>query len=139
MTVAEAAKLLALIKVAYPTAYRDMDSDMAQATVNMWQISFPHTPYIVMQLAFERFRRESKFPPTVAEMIDELKTLYWRAAAEANIAGSVGDRDKFRRCEFIMSHTWRFSGDMNDIGFNSISEDMLAEHEKYRMLGGGEQ
>lgn len=139
MTREESAKLLALIKVAYPTAYRDMDTDMVNATVNMWQVSFPAVPYAVMQLAFDRFRRVNKFPPTVAEMTEELQNLYWIAAGEANIAKSAGDGDKFRRCEYIMSHTWRYGNYEPAINFTSISEDVLLEHEKYRMIGGGEK
>ena len=137
MTREESAKLLALIKVAYPTAYRDMDSDMANATVNMWQVSFPAVPYAVMQLAFDRFRRVNKFPPTVAEMTEELQRLYWAAAGEAVSAKSVGDGDKFRRCEYIMSHTWRYGNYEPSINFSSISEDVLLEHEKHRMIGDG--
>lgn len=137
MTREESAKLLALIKVAYPTAYRDMDSDMANATVNMWQVSFPAVPYAVMQLAFDRFRRVNKFPPTVAEMTEELQRLYWAAAGEAVTAKSVGDGDKFRRCEYIMSHTWRYGNYEPAINFTSISEDVLLEHERHRMIGDG--
>ena len=36
----EAIQLLALIKVAYPEAYRDMDEASKKATVNMWAMSF---------------------------------------------------------------------------------------------------
>lgn len=138
MTREESAKLLALIKVAYPTAYRDMDGDMIQATVNMWQVSFPGVPYVIMQMAFDRFRRVSKFPPTVAEMIEQLQNLHWAATFEANAATSIGDHDKYRRCEYIMSHTSRYSDIGSDIGFNSISEEALLEHEKYKMIGDGE-
>lgn len=138
MTREESAKLLALIKVAYPTAYRDMDTDMVNATVNMWQVSFPAVPYVIMQLAFDRFRRVSKYPPTVAEMNEELQKLYWMSAAEANSAKTLGDRDKYKRCEFIMSHTWRFGNYEPGISYSSISEDMLLEHEKIRMIGGGD-
>ena len=68
----EATKLLALIKIAYPAAYRDMDEASKKATVNMWQMSFPDVPYPIMEQAFNHFRMVSKFPPTVAEMVEEL-------------------------------------------------------------------
>ena len=67
----EAAKLLSLIKLSYPTAYRDIDRETANATVNMWQMSFPDVPYPIMEQAFNHFRMVSKFPPTVAEMVEE--------------------------------------------------------------------
>ena len=138
MTREESARLLALIKVAYPTAYRDMDTDMINATVNMWQVSFPAVPYVIMQLAFDRFRRVSKYPPTVAEMNEELGKLYWMSAAEANSAKTLGDGDKYKRCEFIMAHTWQYGNYEPSINFTSISEDVLLEHEKIRMIGGGD-
>lgn len=137
MTREEATKLLALIKVAYPTSYRDMDGDMIQATVNMWQSSFPSTPFAIMQLAFDRYRRVSKFPPTVAEITDELSKLYWIAVGEANIAKTLGDKGNVKRCAFVMDHTYRFIGDTADVGFDSISDEMLLEHEKRLMLGDG--
>ena len=51
MNKTEATKLLALIKIAYPTAYRDMDDASKVATVNMWQMSFPDVPYPIMEQA----------------------------------------------------------------------------------------
>ena len=55
----EAIKFLALVKVAYPNSYRDMDNASKQATVNMWQVSFPNTPFVVITMAFDNFRRKS--------------------------------------------------------------------------------
>jgi hypothetical protein len=48
MTRQETVKFLAIIKVAYPTAYRDIDDDFRDATINMWQISFPKVPFLIM-------------------------------------------------------------------------------------------
>ena len=101
----EAIKLLALIKVAYPTAYKDMDTASKQATVNMWHTTFPQVPYPIMEMAFNRFRMVSKFPPTVADMCEELKSLYWKSTGDALAAASIGDTDNLKLCEFIMEHT----------------------------------
>ena len=76
MNKAEAAQLMALIKVAYPMSYRDVDRDTTIATVNMWAMSFPDVPYPIMEQAFNHFRMVSKFPPTVAEMVLELRSIY---------------------------------------------------------------
>lgn len=78
----EAAKLLALIKVAYPSTYRDMDDKTKMATVTMWQSTFENVPYAIMEMAFDHFRRVSKFAPTIADMYDELKSLHYRALEE---------------------------------------------------------
>ena len=100
----EAAKLLAMVKVAYPTAYRDMDADMIAATVNMWQMSFPHTPYVVMEIAFDNFRRTNKYPPTIAEMNTKLEELCFCAWQNRNIARTYGDTIAERRWQYVMDN-----------------------------------
>ena len=80
----EAVKLLALIKIAYPTAYRDMDDESKKATVNMWQMSFPDVPYPIMEQAFNHFRMVSKFPPTVADIVEALRHIYYHATEGAS-------------------------------------------------------
>lgn len=104
----EATKLLALIKIAYPTAYRDMDDVSKKATVNMWQVSFPDVPYALMENAFNHFRMVSKFPPTVAEMVEELKQLHYQATELALISKGLGDEERVNQYRAIMDCTYRF-------------------------------
>ena len=82
MTTEESIKLLAIIKLAYPNSYKDIDKDTQIATVNMWQSTFPTVPYAIMEMAFDHFRRVSKFAPTIADMYEELKSLHFRALEE---------------------------------------------------------
>lgn len=109
----EAIKLLALIKVAYPTAYKDMDQASKQATVNMWAGSFPDIPYPIMEQAFNHFRMVSKFPPTVAEMVDELKHIHFQATECALIQKTLGNDEEVRRYRAIMACTSRYKDDSN--------------------------
>lgn len=88
----ETIKMLALIKVAYPTAYKDMDKESKLATVNMWQTTFPSVPYSIMEMAFNRFRMTSKFPPTVADIAEELVSVHYQALEGAMHAHSFGDK-----------------------------------------------
>jgi hypothetical protein len=134
LTREESIKLLALIKVAYPTSYKDMDKDTKLATVNMWQMSFPKTPFVIMEMAFERFRRKSKFPPTVAEMIEELHSLYYASIFNANVAKGLGDSETYRRCLYVMNHTSGFHDSDALVNYQGISEDLLAAHEERAML-----
>ena len=90
----EAIQLLALIKVAYPTAYKDMDQASKLATVNMWASSFPDMPYPIMEQAFNHFRMHSKFPPTVAEMVEELKHIHYQALKQCMSVMSLTSRYK---------------------------------------------
>ena len=111
----EATQLLALIKVAYPTAYRDMDVASKKATVNMWQMSFPDVPYPIMEQAFNHFRMVSKFPPTVAEMVEELKQIHFHATECALIHKSLGDDEAVKHYSAIMGFTARYK-DTSSIG-----------------------
>ena len=104
----EAIKLLALIKVAYPTAYRDMDQASKQATVNMWAGSFPDIPYPIMEQAFNHFRMASKFPPTVAEMVEELRQIHFHATECTLIHKGLGNEEEVRRYRAIMACTARY-------------------------------
>ena len=127
MTRQEAIKLLALIKVAYPTAFKDMDKESKLATVNMWQATFPDVPFVIMELALDHFRRVSKYPPTVAEMYEELKGLYCTAVMDANIASTEGDEEKEERCMWIIKHTsgYRSLEQNIPINYKAISSEML--------------
>lgn len=109
----EAIKLLALIKVAYPTAYKDMDQASKQATVNMWAGSFPDIPYPIMEQAFNHFRMVSKFPPTVAEMVEELKQIHYQALECAMVHKNLGNDAEVRRYRAIMACTYRYKDNTN--------------------------
>lgn len=128
MTREETIKFLAIIKVAYPTAYRDIDDDFRNATINMWHISFPKVPYMIMQLAFNHHRRVSKFPPTVAEMVDELRNLHYTAWMDAKIADGRGDQETVDKCLWVMSQTQPYKSNELDvpINYDLISDKVMA-------------
>lgn len=128
MTEKEAIKLLALIKVAYPTAYRDMDDASKRATVAMWYQTFASVPYPIMEMAFDHFRRVSKFPPTVADMFDALKEVYNAAVGELfETLQFSKDPEAIRRYEYIMKHTERFKADhiSHRLNIGKISSNLL--------------
>ena len=110
MTRQEAAKLLSLIKLSYPTAYRDIDKETANATVTMWQLSFPDVPYPIMEQAFNHFRMVSNFPPTVAEMVQELRRVYYEATECALLHEGLGNSDKADKYRLVMRYTAKFNG-----------------------------
>ena len=109
----EATQLLALIKVAYPTAYRDLDVATKKATVNMWQMSFPDVPFPIMEQALAHFRMTSKFPPTVAEMVEELKEIHNQATECALIHKNMGNDDLVKQFKAIMDYTYRYKDSSN--------------------------
>lgn len=110
----EATKFLALIKVAYPATYKGIDKDTALATVNMWQMTFANVPLVIMEMAFDHYRKVSEFAPTPAAIIKELKSLYCASLSDALTSG---DENKIKMCEYIMKHTECFR-DMSEVQIN---------------------
>lgn len=109
----EATKLLALIKIAYPTAYKDMDDVSKKATVSMWQMSFTDVPYPIMEQAFNHFRMASKFPPTVAEMVEELRSIHFQAVEGELMQKLLGNEDMSQRYRAIVQCTKKYIDDRN--------------------------
>ena len=138
MTREESIKLLALIKVAYPTAYKDMDDATKRATVAMWHSTFQNVQYPIMELAFENFRRFSKFPPTVSEMFDEIKGLYHQSFQDLTMARLCGDADAEMRCQYVMEQTSAYRGNDRTINYGFIPEDSLLQYEAKMIEGGSE-
>lgn len=130
----EATKLLALIKIAYPTAYRDMDEASKKATVNMWQMSFPDVPYPIMEQAFNHFRMISKYPPTVAEMVEELKQIHFKATECALVCKSLDNEEGVRHYRAIMDCTARYK-DGSEIGYGNLSNLRLGGADDVQRLG----
>ena len=131
----EAGKLLALIKLAYPTAYRDIDNETAVATVNMWQMSFPDIPYPIMEQAFSHFRMVSKFPPTIAEMVQEIKGIYMEAVEGALIHKSLGNEEMVNKYREIMACTERYKDDSRLGGLNISTLPRLGGREYVGLPG----
>ena len=108
MNTQEAAKLLSLVKLSYPHAYRDLDQQSLRATVHMWAMSFPQVPYPVMERAFNGYRMENKFPPTVADLAAELRKFHLQAKQAVLIQRQLGNRDMEGRFRCLMEQTAPF-------------------------------
>ena len=105
MTQQETIKLLAVIKLAYPSSYKDIDKETQIATVGMWHKIFSNVPYPVMEMALEHYVKTSKFPPTIAEMTDELRKLYNEALVNV-LTLKDGKLKEFNKC--LMQSTEAF-------------------------------
>lgn len=130
----EAIKFLAVVKLSYPTAYRDVDDETVIATANMWQMTFPDVPYPIMEQAFNHFRMVSKFPPTVAEMVEELKQIHFHATECALIHKSLDNEEGVRHYKAIMDYTARYK-DSTNIGYGNLSHLQLGGGVDVRRLG----
>ena len=123
MTVDETKKFLAIVKVAFPAAYRDIDKETAWATVKLWHDLFEKVPYFAMESAFYRYLKHGKYAPTIAEMTEELSSLSSELIAEAAAC--------------------RAKCDMNGVGkYLNVADSIDAamsflEDGKYLVIGGG--
>lgn len=114
----DAAKLLELIKLSYPTAYRGMEDKWKVATINMWAGSFQDVPYPIMEQAFNHYRMGHKFPPTVAEMVEELRHIYYEAEERALVNKSLGNMAAVEQYKMVMAYTYRYKDEKNLGGLN---------------------
>ena len=112
MTLEESVKLLALIKLAYPNSYKDIDKDTQLATVKMWQRAFDIVPFTIVELALDHFVKVSKFPPTIADICEELKSVYYEALQNVLSGGEQRELNLY-----IMQQTESFT-DRNDHRIN---------------------
>lgn len=105
MTRQDAAKLLSLIKLSYPAAYQHIDKETASATINMWHMTFLDLPYPIMEQAYNHYRMSHKYPPTVAEIVEELRHIYYDALQCAEVQKYVGRQDIINQCKLVMEYT----------------------------------
>lgn len=77
MTREETIKVLAILKAAYPNAYKGMTREEAQGTVSVWAMQFASFPVEVVLLAVNKIISSSTFPPAISEVKDKMRGMYW--------------------------------------------------------------
>ena len=77
MTREEAIKILAILKAAYPNSYRGMTKEEAHGTVAVWAAQFAKMPARVVLIAVNKIISNNTFPPSINEVKDEIRGLYW--------------------------------------------------------------
>ena len=105
----ETLKFLALVRLAYPIAYRDLDQTVANATVNMWMKTFCAVPFEIMQYAFDCYRMISKYPPTIADMVAQLKSIHNWAKEGYHLHSQMGNTEEMVRFKSIINATAEYS------------------------------
>lgn len=79
MTKAETAKVLAILKAAYPNTFKGMSPEDAKATVNVWAVQFASVPVQVVMIAVNKLISTNVFPPAITEVKERIRSLYWEA------------------------------------------------------------
>jgi hypothetical protein len=79
LTKAETAQILAILKAAYPNTFKNLSAEDASATVNVWAAQFAKMPVSVVMLAVNKLISTNVFPPTITEVKEKIRSLYWEA------------------------------------------------------------
>ncbi len=84
MTTEETTKILAILTAAYPNAYRNISAEEASCISMVWAVQFASVPADIVLMALTKAISTCKFPPTVSEVKEKLRTLHWEAYAALN-------------------------------------------------------
>jgi len=80
LTKEEATKILAILKAAYPSSFKDLKKDDANAIVTLWAAQFSKIPAGVVMIAVNKIiSTKSAFAPSIAEVKERIRGLYWEA------------------------------------------------------------
>jgi hypothetical protein len=77
MTKKEAVQILAILKAAYPSSYNGMTKEEANGTISVWAMQFADMPADIVMMAIHKLISSCKFPPSVAEVKDKIKSIHW--------------------------------------------------------------
>jgi len=72
MTRQEALAVMAMLKTAYPTFYKDLSKEDISAAVNLWATMFSEEPVQVVTEAIKALMCTLKFPPTIADVKEKI-------------------------------------------------------------------
>ena len=112
MNTNEAIKVMTLLAANYPHYYKNLSKDESYAVVTTWCDRFSDVPAEIVLEAVKDCISKCKFPPTIADVNEEIKKIMRLAGCRANdITLSQEKRSEAARLE-------RF---LYDLGFESKS------------------
>lgn len=85
MTTEDAVKILAILKAAYPNNFKGMTKEEATGTINIWASQFSNISAFIVMLAVNKHISSNKFPPTVSEIKDKIKNLYYETVESLSL------------------------------------------------------
>lgn len=107
MTVQETAKIMAVFKAAYPRYYANIDVEEAKRTINLWASMLADYSYETVSNAAKALIVSSKFPPTIAEVIEKTQLLTkepeltegeaWSMVRKAICNGIYGYKEEYEK------------------------------------------
>lgn len=79
MTNQDMTKILAILKAAYPSSFKDLTKDEAMGIINLWTLHLKNIPVDIVSISINRLIAKSKFVPSISEVKQDLDNLYWDA------------------------------------------------------------
>lgn len=79
MTIEESTKILTVLTAAYPGAYRNISPTDASAVCAVWAAQFSDVPVDIVFLALQKVIAVCKYPPTIAEIKEKIRSVHWDA------------------------------------------------------------
>lgn len=120
MTADDANKLLAIAKANYSYAFKSMSNQEKVILVKSWAFALQDIPADIVMLAFMQLLSTSKWLPTVAEIREKVKSLYYQTAYTSDFMPEAPEIKHVK--EYISSHTnhLRGDGDSYELTLDSI-------------------
>ena len=72
MTRQEALAIMAMLKTAYPSFYKDLSKEELNAAVNLWATMFADDPAYIVTEAVKSLMCTLKYPPTIADVKEKI-------------------------------------------------------------------
>lgn len=79
MTLKESAQILAVLTAAYPNAYKNMSENEAAGVALVWASQFDDVPADIVFMALQKAISTCKFPPTICEVKEKLRSLHFES------------------------------------------------------------
>jgi hypothetical protein len=126
MTQEEALKLLMIIQTSYPNHYKNFEDGFLKMSVKMWQKAFEDQPFEVVFGALSKHILKAKFPPTIAELREEViritnpEALKSGEEAWEEVIAAVKRFGFYRQAEAMKSFDEPTQRAVRTIGWNKI-------------------
>ena len=72
MTRQEALAIMAMLKTAYPSFYKDLSKEELNAAINLWATMFADDPAYIVTEAVKSLMCTLKYPPTIADVKEKI-------------------------------------------------------------------
>lgn len=151
----EVVAILGILKVSFPRFYANITKSEAEETIALWQEMFSDTSPAVVTLAVKSLISHLKFPPTIADVKEEIANRthkenaidYWNEAYNMICNGSYMTQEEFEQCSEVCqryfgsvarlrekSRTEKLNLEVEQSNFNKVAESLITRKKQDLML-----